>query len=337
MKLNDFVHKKPIVRQSSTQFIIENEAKEQKYQDQINALDLELGRYKNLEAERDLAIRKLEVEKDKARTLEQENSNLSQEIISLKTTIANQEEFLEKIPHVEEEARAAKGQLSDKQNELNSIVEKSMEQSRRLSALGSQVDSLMSENKQLSFDNVQFKADKVSAEEERKQVLEQNQKIETFANETSKINKEVRKQNKELRDEVTYWEKEAQDVALQLEKALEIEQTLRGWITKLELEEATNKTITGGLDKNLVAIKETVKEMGITIEGLVKENNYLRGINREFRKHLSKPRYMSMGAIARKEGFKMPQGKENIRTKYLGNASPTLLKFKAKEEDSDAR
>ena len=46
MKLNDFVNKKPVIRQSSTQFVIENEAKEQKYQDQINALDLELGHYK---------------------------------------------------------------------------------------------------------------------------------------------------------------------------------------------------------------------------------------------------------------------------------------------------
>ena len=94
MKLNDFVNKKPVIRQSSTQFVIENEAKEQKYQDQINALDLELGHYKNLEAERDLAIRRLEVEKDKVRTLEQENSNLSQEVSSLKTTITNQDEFL---------------------------------------------------------------------------------------------------------------------------------------------------------------------------------------------------------------------------------------------------
>ena len=337
MKLNDFVHKKPVIRQSSTQFVIENEAKEQKYQDQINSLDLELGRYKNMEAERDLAIRRLEVEKDKVRTLEQENSNFVQEITSLKTTIENQESALERIPKIEEESRNIKGQLSDKQNELNKLVENSMEQSRRISALGNQVDSLLSENKQLTFDNVQFKADKISAEEERKQVLEQNEKIEIFTDDTSKINKEVRKQNKELRDEVTYWEKEAKDIAIQLEQALSVETNLRTWVTKLENEEATNKTIKGGLNKNILDMKETVADMGSVIEGLVKENNYLRGVNREFRKQLSKPRYLSMGAIARKEGFKMPQGKENIRTKYLGNASPTLLKFKAKEEDSDAR
>ena len=335
MKLNEFVHKKPVSRQTSTQFIIENEVKEQKYQDQINALDLELGRYKNLEAERDEAFRKLEVEKDKARTLEQENSNFEQEITSLKTTIENQETVLEQIPKIEEESRNARGQLSDKQNELNNLVENSMEQSRRISALGNQVDSLISENKQLTFDHVQFKADKISAEEERKQVLEKNEEIKILTDEMSKINKEVRKQNKEFRDEITYWEKEAKEISVQLEQALNVENNLRTWVTKLEHEEATNKTIKGDLDKNINTMEKTVSEMGSVIEGLVKENTYLRGVNREFRKQLAKPRYMSMGSIAQKEGFKMPQGKENIRTKYLGNASPTLLKFKANEGDSN--
>ena len=336
MKLNDFVHKKPVSRQASTQFIIENEVKEQKYQDQINALDLELGHYKNLESERDVAVQKLEVEKDKVRTLGQENSNFEQEITSLKTTVENQESSLERIPQVEEESRNAKGQLSEKQNELNKLVENSMEQSRRISALGSQVDSLISENKQLTFDHVQFKADKISAEEERKQVLEKNEEMKIFTDETSKINREVRKQNKEFREEITYWEKEAKEISVQLEQALNVENNLRTWVTKLEQEEATNKTIKSGLDKNINTMEETVSEMGSVIDGLVKENNYLRGVNRDFRKQLARPKYLSMGSIAKKEGFKMPQGKENIRTKYLGNASPTLLKFKAKGEDSNA-
>ena len=108
-------------------------------------------------------------------------------------------------------------------------------------------------------------------------------------------------------------------------------------MNNLEKADATNKTITGGINKNISSLKTTVSEMDVVIEGLVKENNYLRGVNRDFRKQLAQPRYMSMGSIAQKEGFKMPQGKENIRTQYLGNSSPTLLKFKANEEDSNAR
>ena len=337
MKLNDFIHKKPPVKKATTQFVLENAALEQKYQDQINSLDFELGQYRTMEIERDEAVRKSGVDQEKGRLFEIENSNLLQEVTVLKTTIDNQESVLERIPVLEEEARAANGRLSNKQNEFNDLLGRSMEHSKTVSALGHQLESLESQHNQMSLDNVQFKADKISAEEERKQVLEQNEKTKIFAAETSRINIDLKKQNKELKDDLTYRENEAKDFSAQLDEAAQIETKLKVWVTRLEDEGTTNKTIKGGLDKDLISLKETATDMGNVIEGLIKENTYLRGANREFRKHLSKPRYMSMGSIARKEGFKMPQGKENIRTQYLGNGSPTLLKFKANEEDSNAR
>ncbi len=109
---------------------------------------------------------------------------------------------------------------------------------------------------------------------------------------------------------------------------MQIENKLRKWVTDLETEGAKNITIKGGLSKNLDSVKSTVTDMSKVIEGLVTENNYLRMLNRDFIKELSKPRYLSMGAIAKREGFKMPQGMENLRTRNLGNAAPTLLKFK---------
>ena len=84
---------------------------------------------------------------------------------------------------------------------------------------------------------------------------EKNEEMKIFTDETSKINKEVRKQNKEFRDEITYWEKEAKDIGVQLEQALNVENNLRTWVTKLEQEEATNKTIKRGLDKNINTMK----------------------------------------------------------------------------------
>ena len=74
MKLNDFIHKKPYVKKAPTQFVIENEVLEQKYQDQINALDLELAQNKTMESERDDAIRKSGVDREKSRLFENENS-----------------------------------------------------------------------------------------------------------------------------------------------------------------------------------------------------------------------------------------------------------------------
>jgi len=337
MKLSDFSNKKHVPKQASTQFVLENEALDFKYSKQINELESKLEHYINIDAERDDALRKLNVSIEKLRTTEFENSNLLTELEQLKQTLIDQEKRLNSIPVFEEETRNAKGVLSDKQNDLDNALKRITEQSSTLSQMNQRVEALDSDNELLATRNKQNTADVISANEERKQVLEKNKKLETFADETSKINIEVRKQNKTLRDESLFWENESKDLTTQLEEAVFIETNLRKWVTNLEKEDATNKTIKGGLTKDMSSIKNTVLEMNVVIEGLVKENNYLRGVNREFRKQLLKPRYMSMGSIARKEGFKMPQGKENIRTKYLGNASPTLLKFKAKEENSDAR
>ena len=44
---------------------------------------------------------------------------------------------------------------------------------------------------------------------------------------------------------------------------------------------------------------------------------------------------MSQASIGAKEDFHIPFAKENIRTKQLGNAQPTLLKFKETNDDND--
>ena len=48
----------------------------------------------------------------------------------------------------------------------------------------------------------------------------------------------------------------------------------------------------------------------------------------------SRAKERALISIAKKEGFKMPTNKENVRTKFLGTAAPTLLKLKVKEENN---
>ena len=69
---------------------------------------------------------------------------------------------------------------------------------------------------------------------------------------------------------------------------------------------------------------------------MMKEMIYLRTVNKDYRRELAKPRFASMGAIARREGFVMPTRQENLRKHYLGNSVPTLLKFKGQKEMSHA-
>ena len=77
------------------------------------------------------------------------------------------------------------------------------------------------------------------------------------------------------------------------------------------------------------------KVNGLTgqIASLLEDNRYLVGLSADLKKELAKPRFMSVAAIERSEGFKMPMG--GTRTHFLGQGKPTLLKFKTGGSTND--
>jgi len=279
-------------------------------------------------------INQLNFIEGRSKELESKNLLLSEEINILKELIEDKEKQLQIGANLDEQKRAAENRLFESKKELDTMTATAFRQSNDISSLGQQAEKLKNENESFSKELIQNRADKISAEEERKQVLEENKKLETFADEMSKITIEVRKQNKELKNTLNFWEKESKATADQLRESAQVENKLREWVTNLENEGTKNTSIKGGLNKNLDSLKSTISEMGTVIDGLMTDNTSLRHINSDFRKELAKPKYLSMGAIAKREGFKMPQGMENIRTRNLGNAAPTLLKFNPKKENS---
>ena len=279
-------------------------------------------------------IHRLTVIEGDSKQIHFNNSSLLQEITALKSTIQNQETKLQTLNELQEAKTAAENFLADTKEELEQITNTAFGTSGRLTALEREFDLVKRDNNTLSKELIQNRADKISSEEERKQVLEENKKLKTFAEETSKISIEVQKHNNKLRDEINFWEQDSKNVSEQLEESIQIENKLRKWITDLENQDTKNTSIKGGLNKNLESLRSTVSEMGTVIDGLMTDNTYLRRVNSDFRKELLKPKYLSMGAIAKREGFKMPQGMENIRTRNLGNSAPTLLKFNPKKENS---
>tara|TARA_R110002020_G_scaffold474717_1_gene706853 strand:+ start:877 stop:2037 length:1161 start_codon:yes stop_codon:yes gene_type:complete len=383
MKLNDFVNKKRVRQASSSpRFILDNSALESKYKEQIDDLNTKLSVYRNMEADRDAALRKLGAEVNYRETLESENTTFKEEMKVLRTTVSDQENFLLKIPELKKEINKLSGikesnivfqetnssllqeitalkstiqnqetklqtlnklqeaktvaehRLVGTKEELDTMTATTLRQSNDISSLGQQAEKLKNENESFSKELIQNRADKISAEEERKQVLEENKKLKTFADETSKISIEVQKQNNKLREEINFWEKESEAITSQLKESVRVYNELRKWVTNLENENTKSTSIKNALTKNVAASKSTIAEKVTVIEGLLSENTYLRRVNSDFRKELLKPKYLSMGAIAKREGFKMPQGMENIRTQNLGNAAPTLLKFNPKKENS---
>ena len=331
MKLNDFINKGNKSHRQINQFVIQNEVATEKYQKEVKDLNAELGKYRTLEAERDLAFKKLNLEKDKSLEAQQIADQLSEELREVKETIAFQETVLEKIPVLEEGLKNTTGQLSLKNNDLDNITKKALEQSKHISMLAQQIEGLKAENQQFSSVSEQASKDKLSAEEEAKSVLIKNIELQTFANETSTINKKLEKDYSEIRDERNFWEKESNESKIQLDESVQVESKLRKWVTDLEKSESEEHSRKGVLNEKNIDLQKTITDMSKVMEDLIKELSYLRQVNKEFRKELSKPRYLSMGAIAKQEGFVMPMGKENIRTQNLGNSAPTLLKFRTEE------
>ena len=104
MKLKDFAHKKSVRRAtSSPRFILDNEALDSKYKDQIANLNTELGRYINVESDRNGVKRKLVSAQKSFKSLKSDSDKLQDEIKILKITISDQEGFLQNIPKLQKE------------------------------------------------------------------------------------------------------------------------------------------------------------------------------------------------------------------------------------------
>jgi chromosome segregation ATPase len=106
-----------------------------------------------------------------------------------------------------------------------------------------------------------------------------------------------------------------------------IKNNLTTWLEQIQ-GEASNLTGKSSLqDKALQKAKQTIVEMGKTVDDLLDTNSYLRECNNKYLTELNKPRYASIGAISRQEGFRFPT--QFIAPKNsLGSGKPTLLKVR---------
>jgi len=336
MKLSDF-NKKPSSRKTSSKIVVENTSAEKKYQQQINELENQLSVYKNIEVERDEAIKRQTVLEENITSIRNEVSLVEEKLNAVETNLEHAESLNSKLPTLEQDYKDANGQLSTRTNELDLMTKRAEKQSLEINKLqndlivqGSGMDLAFQERDKA----VIAKQDMLTELEEVKSKFKE---VESFTDETSKINKELLKEAKELKDELAYWQTESKEYTVQLEEAKMLETKLRKWITDLEVETNQNKNSKTTLGKKVAKQQSVITDMTKTLDDMNKEMAYLRLINREFRKELQKPKYSSMGSIMKSEGFTMPQGRENIRTHNLGTGKPTLMKFKPKEEVSDGR
>ena len=334
MKINEFFTAKDRVIKKPTQFILSNEHKEQQLEMRVKELKNELLRLKEVEAHNeDLKWRESNYSTEKRETL-QLTETLSHKLDSL--TAEN--ERLKAFESENQGFHSQIKQLTSTVENLKGVTElaqsNSMLKDKELLNLQTRFDILFKEEasirSELNHSQNKIKTREVELAESSKIYNETKDLAERI---TQNFNQK-RKQFTEAIDSAAFWEARCASLTAQVEQLEQIEKGLRKWTKSLT--DTSDKTtgMNKMTNKKLSKAQNTISEMGNTIDELVQELKYVREVNAKLQYEVSRPRYASMGAIAKNEGFVMPMGKENIRTKFLGNSTPKLLKFKEKHNDN---
>lgn len=336
MKLDKFFDKRPNTRrQTSSPVVVQNEYKIGQLETKIAELEQQVVDQNNLRSERDSAVNRQMAVEEQRRELQIELDRLNETVNLRNADIEEYEKRVQEIPLLQESVKSETAKASTLQNDLMNSMQHVAKLSNDLENATKQVIGLTDENTALHKSEGKAVSDQISLADEFKDLKNQFERIKTFSDQNSKIKQDLEKEVFELRDNRNYWHKEAEEAKIQVEQTAIIEDRLRNWITQLEKDETSSRKKSSAAVSIVAELKTTITGMGETIEELMKERNYLQQVNAEYRKELAQPRYMSMGSIMARENFSMPLARENIRTQYLGNSSPTLLKFKKKSGESN--
>ena len=160
-----------------------------------------------------------------------------------------------------------------------------------------------------------------------KTMKEKYNSMSATVDKVTKDNTELRKGLNEANRTIQTWKNGFQTLEEENANLTGVKDSLTTWLKQIQ-GEASNLTGKSSLqDKELQQTKQNVLDMGKTMSDLLKTNSYLRESNKAYLTELNKPRYASIAAISRQEGFKFPS--QFIAPKNsLGTSKPPLFKVR---------
>ena len=334
MKIKDFINSPKRIVKTPTQFILSNESKEGRLENQVKELQTELNRLSEVDKKnKDLTLRATNYN-SKERTMRQEIVSLQDESREAASEIKRLLEFQRTNHDLNVRVKSNQNELENLRGAVELAKTNNMEKDRNLSGLQTRFDILFNEEAGMR------------SELNQAQNKLQNQRVELskyskIYNETKDLLgitqgtlQDATKEVRSSKDEEVFWKNRTTSLEQEVAQLKDVENNLRKWSLNLKEDSAKTSGMNKMNTKKLIEAQNTIAEMGDVINNLVKEIKYVREQNSKLQYEVSRPRYASMGAIAKNEGFVMPMGKENIRTKFLGNSTPKLLKFKEKHNDN---
>ena len=335
MKLGSYFQQTvPVKRKRETSIIVTNEKikKEfdetlQKRVDEIEQLQKKLDDESRRTIQHTMAYDDILARYNEAMETIETHERLDSTVYSLKQELGTVRIEADKVGNLEHQIKTNRKEFETLELERNTVRQELEKTTKDLEEVQNIVESLKTENEQRNF--------VISDYEHKYPIAASN--YQNAQGELEILQDTIQERNKDvelLSANFFHWK----DMAETLEDQLNEEARLRDEIKRsLEILTYENSLDSKRITKSSKAYKEAKEE----ILNLTNRNLELTNFTEQMSKIIIEQRKsiaaigMSQASIGAKEDFHIPFAKENIRTKQLGNAQPTLLKFNETNDDND--
>ena len=337
MKINSFFDKDSVntskklqITASGVQNIV-NTASVERLETEIEALkskleiaetNLKITTERNLKDKEQfsIAIRKSKEAQEELIKLQERADLLGLDNEAINKSLENKNEIIHKLKSEVHKLSVLANKYTQTQNHLNSTIndlDKRTEEYNSAFALKENLLIKVNElegyqrSKEIDFETMQDKYNTMSS----------------ILSKTKEDNTALRKGLNEANRLTQTWKNGFSTLQEENANLLGVKDNLTTWLAQVQEETSDLSGKSSLQDKELQQAKQTIIEMGKTVDELLSTNEYLRERNNTYLIELNKPRYTSIGAISRQEGFKLPS-KFTAPKNSLGSSKPTLLKVR---------
>jgi len=313
--MSSFYTQKTVIRPKNTQvFTLGNEAKEGELSLTISDLEQKIGTLEQIKAKKGEMESQIDIQRKRLQEELTMNQNLEKQVSDLTTKVALQERSLLQFDSFQQENKRLSDSNGQATHDLANMRFELGEQTKELERLQTH-NADLDINHRSMLNATQNKEDMIrDLTQALAKLQEQHQSLTDSSNmlvnnfkTLSETKERLDTSNIKLHEEVVVLKTQQESASQQEQVNLQ----RRGEL----VEQRIRKTIAGQIDE----LNQDVVD--------------LQRINAYYKNELSKPQHMSMSAIARQEGFKMPLASSaiNYRKNNLGTGQATLLRFGNKE------
>jgi len=337
MKLNSFFTKSVVRPPQATVFRLGNESREKELEQQISLLQKEVSSLKDTTLENQNLTDKVSVLQVEVRKERTKYNTLHAEMQQQKITLDKLMTIESKYDKTFQDFKTVTTSFKQIQAGFEALQAKDTKHITELTTLNKDYRIILHDYGMLK---IEYKKIEDSLTINEKQLAFRTNKLEQVeaANATYSQEKIELENNYEMSlNEIKYWEGTAKAFADKIDTFGLVEQKLQDWITNLTDQNSQETSRSKGALSRLAKSQSLIGDMDTTIQNMVSDQQSLADTNKSLRLQVEKPRYTSMGAMQRMEGFEMaPLGAALNRNKlYLGNGKPSLLKFKSRGQEYD--